>query len=190
MVSEKSLIMRKIVLLSILVIATSIVASAQFKIGFKAGANISNIAANDSKNKGGFVTGLLGQYKFSKFAVQPEALFSMQGAKFDGGKVELNYISIPVMAQYYIIPGLLVELGPQVGFLLSADEVPNDGDAVDIKDLLNTTDIAMNFGASYELSAIPLGISARYSLGLSDLRKEGSDAGKNRVFQIGLFVKF
>lgn len=182
--------MRKVLLLSIFLFVTGVVANAQLKFGVKAGANISNVAVEKSENKVGFNTGVFAQYKFAKFAVQPEVLFSMQGAKFDGGKSELNYINIPVMAQYYIIPGLAVEAGPQLGFLISAKDKVDGEDFSDVKDFMNSTDFAINFGASYELPVLPVGVFARYSLGLSDIAKEGSDPGKNRVFQIGAFVKF
>ena len=184
--------MKKLLLVVTLMLTVGIVANAQLKFGVKAGANISNVAM-DADNKVGFHAGVLGEFKIASFAIQPEVLYSMQGAKGDGGKIENDYLNIPVMAKYYFIPGLSVEAGPQVGFLMSAKMKPDDGDSRDMKDLMNKTDFAINVGASYEVPIIPAGVFVRYTLGLTDLYKNipsGVDAGKNRVLQIGAFVKF
>ncbi|MDR0659553.1 MAG: PorT family protein [Prevotellaceae bacterium] len=187
--------MKKVLLVVTLMLTIGIVANAQLKFGVKAGANISNIAV-DADNKVGFNTGVFGEFKISKFAIQPEVLFSMQGAKGADTKFETSYINIPVMAKYYIIKGLSVEAGPQIGFLTSAKFKPTEGDSEDVKEIMKKTDFAINFGASYELPIIPVGVFARYSLGITDLYDkdklgiDGGDLGKNRVFQIGAFVKF
>ncbi len=185
--------MRKLFLVVALMLTAGIVANAQFRFGVKAGMNISNVAADDTDNMVGFSAGILGEFKISKFAVQPEVLYSFQGAKYSGGKFETSYLNIPVMAKYYITDGLSIEAGPQVGFLLSAKEKIDGEDDYDVKDFVNKTDFAINFGASYELSVIPVGFFARYSLGVTDIYKDvdaGENAGKNRVFQVGAFVKF
>lgn len=194
--------MKKVLLIAALILTAGI-ANAQLKFGVKAGANISNVGFDDTDNKVGFNTGVFGELKISKFAVQPEVLFSMQGAKYDigsdgKGKIELNYISIPVMAKYYVIPGLSIEAGPQIGFLMSAKDKADGEEDFDMKDFMKKTDFSINFGVSYELPVLPVGIFARYSLGLTDLYDESKlepmerdgDYGKNRIFQIGAFVKF
>jgi len=161
--------------------------------------------------------GLFAEFKFNNFAIQPELLFSMQGFKVTGlydeldasyyDKYNFNYFSIPVMAKYYIIDGLCIEIGPQLGFLLSAKEkLKNIGDLSGDEDLSGTEDIkayfkefdfSLNFGASYQIPNLPFGFYMRYSLGLTDVNKNTYDddeygivKNQNRVFQAGVFYKF
>ena len=59
------------------------------------------------------------------FSVQPELLYSSQGAKAEssfGGDVDfkLSYLNLPIMAKYYVAENFSLEAGPQVGLLLSA----------------------------------------------------------------------
>lgn len=171
--------------------------------GAKTGGTLSNMAMEGLKNKIGFQGGVFAEFKFNKFAIQPELLFSMQGAKADyedfddyNAKINLTYLNIPVMAKFYVVDGLCFETGPQLGILLSAKgkaEVEGVGGSVDAKKLINNIDFSINFGASYQIPGMPLGFYARYSLGLTDIAKDiepDEEAGKNRVFQVGAFVKF
>ncbi len=195
-----------IVVLSIFTVLT--INAQQLSYGIKAGANISTMDVEGEKALIGFNGGVFGQLRFANFAIQPEVLYSLQGAKYDyettwddvifqyTGKVNATYLSIPVMIQYYVVPGLAVEVGPQLGFLLSAKNKPDEWESEDVKDSMKSTDFALNFGASYQLPAMPIGVYARYSLGLTDIFEgqhyqvfEG-DKGKNRIVQFGLFVRF
>ena len=180
--------MKKLFLIAA-ILSASVVANAQFKFGVKAGAHLSHMNYTDDKAIFGFNAGVLGQVKFANFAVQPEVLFSMQGTGAEGvsGSVfKFNYINIPVMFQYFLIPGLAIEAGPQVGILLSAKML-----GLDAKKACNTIDIAAAVGASFELPVIPLGFFARYTLGFTGIIKDaGDDAGRNHVMQLGAFFKF
>ena len=186
--------------------------------GLKGGVNISNMALEDLGNKAGIYGGFFLEFKFNSFAIQPELLFSMQGAKLSGFgykwewdyeygydwdvsyNVKYNnyYINVPLMAKYYVVDGFSIEMGAQLGFLLSAKVKMKVGSHVadeDYKSTLNDVDFALNFGASYQIPNSPFGLSVRYSLGITDLVKSeytelGTDAGKNRVFQAGIFLKF
>ncbi len=63
---------------------------------------------------------------FSTCSLQPEVLYSGQGAKFSDslvtGKLNYGYLNVPVLFKYQHASGLFAETGPQVGFLLSAKE--------------------------------------------------------------------
>ena len=176
--------------------------------GVKAGLNLADIEASDTKYKAGIHGGIFGEFKFNNFALQPELLFSMQGAKIkevDAGidytiRMNMNYLNIPLMAKYYVMEGLCFEIGPQLGILLSAKAkteasvaLANVSTTVDMKSYMKDIDFSLNFGLSYQIPHLPLGFYARYSLGITDLTKEiesGDEPGKNRVFQAGAFVKF
>ena len=97
-------------------------------IGIKIGLNVYNIhndngAKYDSKN--GIHLDLLGHIHINKqFAMQPELVYSGQGAKFTVSgietKIKLGYINMPVIFQYMFNKGFSLQAGPQVGFLISA----------------------------------------------------------------------
>ncbi len=188
----KKLNMKKL-LLSAAIVVAGFCANAQIGYGVKLGLNVSTLTGDDSEgikskigvNGGGFVNIPLA----TSFAVQPELLFSTEGAKVDGGgSINLNYINVPVMLQYRK-SGFIGELGPQIGFLASAN-TKFDGDTEDIKEVLNSTSFALNFGAGYQLES-GIGFGARYSLGLSNLAKDSNDGTiKTSVFSVGLHYNF
>jgi len=172
--------------------------------GVKTGLNLADTRESDTNFKAGFHGGIFGEFKFNNFALQPELLFSMQGAKAKDeeitAKLNLNYLNIPLMAKYYIVDGLCIEIGPQLGILLSAKAIGeasvvgiNASATVDVKNYMKDIDFSLNFGASYQIPNLPLGFYARYCLGLTDIYKEVAiidESGKNSVFQLGAFVKF
>lgn len=186
-------------------------AQQQVKFGPKAGVNIANLSGmDDSEMKIGFHVGAVAEIKLNeKFSIQPEVLYSVQGAKSSGnttimgvtssfeGKQSLDYISIPIMAKYYIVEGFSVELGPQVGFLMKAEAETditiagvNTNTKGDNKDNFNGVDFGIGVGLAYDL---PMGlfVNGRYNLGLSDVVKDNKgDAVKNGVIQIGVGYKF
>lgn len=188
--------MKKVLLAVALMLTVGIVANAQFKVGVKAGANIVGVNDSDSKMRGGITAGVLGHIKLGeKWAIQPEVLFNMQGAKKNEAGVDqkwrLNYIAVPVMAQFYVLKGLNVELGPQFGILLSS-KTKFDGSTYSRKDATRNFELAIGGGAAYELPSIPIGFFGRYTFGITEISKTaqlGTDL-RNYAIQIGAFVKF
>lgn len=159
------------------------------KFGPKAGLNIASLSIDNTKSLIGFHVGAFAEIMISeKFAVQPEIMYSAQGAKADegDGELKLGYLNIPVMAKFFVAEGFSVEAGPQIGFLMNAE----DSDGTDIKDSFETTDFGINVGLGYSL---PMGVmfSGRYNIGLSDTVKNNvGDAAKNGVFQLSVGYKF
>lgn len=200
--------MKKIILSLFALAAMGLSANAQqvVKFGPKAGVNFANLSGDDiedSKMKTSFHVGAFAEIFFTdKFAIQPEVLFSAQGAeeKEGDGKWNLDYINIPIMAKYYVIDGLAVEAGPYVGFNMNS-ELESEGVTMDVKDGTKSVDFGLGLGANYNLDN-GFFIGARYNLGLSEIGKsseqtvggitietEGSDA-KNSVIQISVGYKF
>ena len=99
-------------------------------------------------------------------------------------KLKLGYLNIPILANYYVIPGLAIKAGVQPGFLLSAKD--EDGD--DEKDGMNSFDLSIPIGASYEYKNFVF--DARYNFGLTKINKHGSNSHKNSVFMITVGYKF
>lgn len=160
--------------------------------GIKAGYNSSSVKSNDASDydsKSGIHIGGLAHIHISQhFAVQPELVFSGQGGERGTTKLKLNYINVPVLAQYMVNEGFRLQTGPQVGFLVSAKQKVGNVE-IDMDDVFNTVDFSWVFGAGYIFSS-GLGIDARYNLGLNDIREDNSVESKNRVFQAGLFYQF
>lgn len=209
--------MKKTLLTVLALGAMSFSANAQkpdLKLGAKAGLNISSLSSGDSddnfKSKTGFNVGVLAEIFINeKFSVQPELLYSSQGAKnsyFDGipvlgtsfkvdQTIKLDYINIPIMAKYYVWQGLSVQAGPQIGFLVKSEvesELRGNKKTVDIKDSMNTVDFSLNIGAGYDL---PMGVfvDARYNFGISNVDKKVDgyqEKMKNGVFQLSVGYKF
>jgi hypothetical protein len=196
--------MRKVILTAAAIFAFGF-ANAQDKkdmsFGVKAGLNVSSINnidgdGVDSNSLIGFHVGFLGEFMVSdKFAIQPELLYSTQGVEleFEGekGDLKLDYIIIPVMAKYYVADAFSLEVGPQVGFLVSA-KAKSGGESEDIKDDLKSTDVSLDFGANYDITKNFM-VGARYNLGLTRLQKDlspGESEFKNSVFQLSLGYKF
>jgi hypothetical protein len=163
-------------------------------LGLKAGLNISSASINPGDNynsKVGFHAGGLAHIHISKhFALQPELVFSAQGGeRKDDSKLKLNYINIPVLAQYMSQNGFRLQTGPQLGILASAKRVDPGGNVErNIKEDMSNIDFSWAFGAGF-LFPGGVGIDARYNLGINDVW-EGPAEIKNSVFQLGLFYQF
>src|SRR5258708_5564415 len=115
-----------------------VISQAQTRFGIQAGANFANLTGSDvtgAKMKVDFNAGAFANIPLSSmFSFNPEVLYSGQGAKFDGGKINLNYINVPVLIQYNNPSGFFAETGPQIGFIMSAKEKADGGGTTDIKD--------------------------------------------------------
>lgn len=184
----------KKVFLSLFAIAAIATASAQTSVGVKAGGQFTNFAGSDkpegAKMKVGFYGGAYARFHVSEnIAIQPEAVYSVQGAKFKEDGVTANwnsnYINVPVLFQYHLEQGqgLYFETGPQIGFLMSA-KIKVDGEKLDVKDGMKSTDFSWAIGAGYKITEA-LGVNARYNLGLSKIG-EGDGKVKNSAIQVGL----
>ncbi|GAA4952281.1 hypothetical protein GCM10023314_27140 [Algibacter agarivorans] len=174
--------------------------SQEVSFGVKAGVNFSDITGDDTASFSGltaFHIGVVSEIMISEtFAFQPELLYSAQGSDwkddFEGetfeGTVKLSYLNIPLMAKYYVAEGFSLEVGPQLGLLLSAkDEYDSTED--DIKDDLKGLDFGVNFGLGYKLDN-GLNFGARYNLGLTDGNDNpdslGDSSYKNSVIQVSV----
>lgn len=166
-------------------------------IGIKAGLNLYNIKYNNDvkyDTKAGLHAGLLGHIHITKsFAVQPEILFSAQGAKYTTAgvttKLNLNYLNVPILLQYMFDNGFRFEAGPQVGFLLTA-KADNGTTKTDIKSDLKPLDVGLAVGLGYIHVPSGFGVDARYNLGVSNINDNSSVKANNRGFQLGVFYQF
>lgn len=158
------------------------VAEFDITFGAKAGLNFATLTGNvsDPSILVGIHFGAMAEVSINKqLAIQPEVLFSMQGATYSKkGNTLLNYLLLPVIGKYYIKENLSLEAGPHLGLLLSA----RDG-GENVKKHLSSTDIGFNIGAGYKLkNKINLGL--RYSIGLTNINNDGQSKINNAVLQL------
>ena len=183
--------MKKVFLL-IVAVASFATIQAQTKFGIKAGANLANFSGDvdGNKMKIGFNAGGFAKIGLTEsLSLQPELVFSAQGAKFEDegeeAKYKLNYLNVPILVQYNFKGGFYAETGPQIGFLMSAK-----AEDVDVKDAFKSTDFAWSIGAGF-LTQANFGFNARFNLGLANILEDSDDAKvKNSVIQIGVFYAF
>lgn len=176
-----------IIFIAISVFTYSTAQSQEFRLGAKVGVNFASIGGDGAENLdprlGFHLGGLVEIPLVGKFALQPEILYSSQGTKqgyyniiFDSNiksNLKLDYINIPVMGKYYIIEGLSVELGPQIGFLVSAkDKYKNHDDTGNdnVKDSYRSVVFAVGIGASYRLDS-GVFFSLRFNKGISQINE-------------------
>ena len=162
-------------------------------LGIKGGINMYNIH-NDNNTKydpiTGYYFGLLGHIHInSQWAIQPELVYSAQGAKSGDTNYNLGYINVPVLIQYMFDNGFRIQAGPQVSFLVSAKSKLNNN-TTDNKDNLKPIDFGLSIGASYVVPSTGFGIDARYNHGLSNINKNSAVNSTNRGVQMGIFYIF
>ncbi|ULC60863.1 PorT family protein [Flaviramulus sp. BrNp1-15] len=195
--------MKKLILFIAVIAITGLTQtfSQDINFGAKAGVNFCDITGDDTDSFDGRTTfhiGLVAEIMITDvFAFQPEILYSAQGSDweeaFEGetyqGTVKVDYLNIPLMAKYYVVEGFSVEAGPQIGFLLSANNEEEGFDDEDIKDDLKGIDFGINFGLGYKLDG-GLNFGARYIIGLTDVNDNPENLGnsdyKNSVIQISV----
>lgn len=149
-----------------------------------------------------------------RFSIAIGADFSMQGTAWEKCRIsgtkrytdirmELTYINIPVVANFYAAPGLALKAGFQFSYLTNADfvltaEGLNNGyettveSRSDMKEDFENFDLSIPIGISYELNN-HLVIDARYKLGLLNISTDSSfdsQTNKNSVFMMTVGYKF
>jgi hypothetical protein len=192
--------MKKLFLFAALALFSLTFSIAQVNFGAKAGVNFSDITGDDVDSftgRTGFHVGFVAEIMITEtFAFQPEIMYSAQGSdyeeSFEGesytGEAPIDYINVPLMAKLYVGEGgFSVEAGPQIGLLMSA-KFKEDGEEIDIKDDLKSTDFGVNLGLGYKMES-GLNFGARYNLGLSNANDSDLDGGaeyKNSVIQVSV----
>ena len=186
--------MKKLFFAAAAVFAFGMTNAQETRFGAKGALNFATITNSEgAKNKVGFAIGGFAEIGVSdKFKVQPELMYSIQGAKFEGGSFDLNYINIPVMGKFMVTEEISLQAGPQIGILMSATAKSDAGGSTDVKEFTKGIDFGLNFGAGYNIGEDMM-IDLRYNLGLSQIEKElapNQTASKNAVIQLGFGYKF
>ena len=176
----------------------------------KAGINVATMTNDDdAKIRVGLVAGAELEYQATPMlSISASALYSQQGAKakVEGidGTIKMDYVNVPILANFHVAQGLAVKVGIQPGFLIN-DKVEVSANGVDgkisaevelkesyravgIDADIPSMDFAIPLGVSYEYSHVVL--DARYNFSLTNAISVLGESTKHSVFQITLGYKF
>lgn len=164
------------------------------KFGVKGGLNIAKFTGIDRTNtRASIHLGAFARVGLTdNWSIQPELVYSGQGFVvdpiiIDNYTIAVNYINLPVMAQYRIIPEFYLEAGPQIGFKVAA-KMKDDGNSIDVGDSYKGVDFGLGFGLGYDFD-FGLGVGARYNFGLSNAT-DSDERHANSVAQFGVSYTF
>jgi hypothetical protein len=195
--------MKKIILSLTFLLTLAAVSNAQgFRLGAKAGANLTKISGQSFNEEFdlGYHLGGFAEIDFSKkLGIQPEVLFNQVNAKRSSGfnsiytnlsnpnaaaDIKLSYLSIPVLLRYNVGKLITLNAGPQFGILIDKHEtlLKNGQEA------FKNGDFGMVAGASINLKA--LRVYGRYNVGLANINDiDNRDEWKNQQLQLGIGLK-
>ena len=209
-----------VILLMLTLGVTSVFAQNKSVFGIKGGANLVNVALDDNlmlsmgrdnKYQPAFHVGLYELFSFNqKLYADVELLYSSKGYRdqqpsfttaggSDDFRVNLHYISVPVLVGYRISESFSALLGPEVSYLAAARQRSN-GQSGDISSIWDQRlDVGVAIGMNYVISQ-KLDVGLRYIHGLtntvSDELQLTNEQGnliymndiksQNRVFQASL----
>lgn len=187
---------KKFLPLIILVLISSSLFSQGLTFGIKGGANMGKIDGQSFKDEYnlGYHVGAFVTIGAGKWAIQPEVLFNQVNTDtasdfnqitqlHNVGKIQLQYLSIPIMLNYNLSNILAIQAGPQFGILMdkSKNLVQNG------KDAFKTRNFSM--AAGLQLKVSKLRVYGRFVGGLSDLNNlENKDTWKVQMIQVGIGI--
>ncbi|HEX3165094.1 MAG TPA: porin family protein [Chitinophagaceae bacterium] len=173
-------------------------ASAQFRLGAKAGANLVKVEGQAFKDEfrygyhlGGFAEiGII-----RKLTIQPEVLFNQYSMTLDSSfksvyeniitseqsHVKLNYLSVPILLNYKFLGPIYLQAGPAFSILIDQNKnfLQNGGDA------FKKGDFSMIGGAQVRLSKLYL--SGRYVVGLANINDiDDKEKWKSQAIQLSV----
>lgn len=190
--------MKKICALAVCLFTLGVVANAQsLRLGVKAGANLNKVsgkAFNEEYDLGYHVGGFVDIGIGPMLGIQPEVLWNQVNSKRasgtdpvlnnwqqNTGDIQLNYLTIPVLLRFNVLPVLALQVGPQFGILLNKDDnLWNNG-----RQAFKSGDFAIAGGASVNLKSIR--VYGRYNIGLTDIKEvDNQDSWKSEQLQLGI----
>lgn len=158
-------------------------------------ASATSEAGEGSKCAVGLTAGVEGMYMFTdKFGATLGV--SLTGYNISGkegpekGKISSNYyICVPVMADYYVAPGLALKAGVSVNFLATSKFDGKDKiDGKKYRDHFRRGFISIPVGASYEIGGFVF--DARYNIGVRRVIAGNDIDGTYNAFSFTVGYKF
>jgi hypothetical protein len=200
---------------AIMLMLPSLSLAAGIKVGLKIGMNRADFHGEDvqemlqamggyMESKWGLCAGGFVRFNISKtFAIQPEVLYTMKGAKIDSTvlrikskwEFNLSYLEVPVIVKFMIpTPGGVkpnLYAGPSLAIKLSSKikhEIP--GWPVEEQDIegMKDTDFGLIIGAGIDFGKLM--VDLRYVLGLTAISDDANSDIKNRVISLMIGYSF
>lgn len=189
------------------VLATQLYAQKRVSPGIRAGVNLASLSNINADFKTDFYAGgILGINLGQRYTLQPELIYSRQGANnvlFSGEEagepdrtenVTIQYLSLGVMNKFYLVDGFHALAGPSLDLKIGKNFPRIDFDDEDY----GGVDLGISLGLGYTL---PIGLTfeGRFKTGMLDafnndyflgLFDDPDDISLNRVFQLGLSYSF
>ena len=185
----------KFPILAILILLGYTASAQKLQVGFKVGANINKLTGKSFEDQfsfgyhaGGFFSIGVGK----KFAIQPEILFNQINVDTSSNfssvyqfnkitKVQLKYLSIPVMVNYKPVKYITLQAGPQFGIMTNKSKTLLQNG----KEAFKSGDLSMLGGV--QVNIFHLNIYARYAVGLSNLNNiDNKEKWKTQSIQLGV----
>lgn len=143
-----------------------------------AGMTLATVTGDDTDDctwKTGFIAGAELMHRFDQhFGCSLGAFYAQQGTREkDSGfhtRLEIDYINFPVLLNFYIVKGLAIKTGIQLGIMSSCKLSAESGTTSakeDVSSDFETIDVSIPVGLSYEYNDIVF--DARYHFGLKDI---------------------
>jgi hypothetical protein len=186
--------------LALFLTVTPAQAETNIKTGAKGGLNFATFTGTsaDYQTLTAFTIG--GFLKFdipdSPIAIQPEILYTQMGAKQNGNEIRLDYLQLPVILKYAIIPSGSVQPnifgGLYASMRLRAEQSQTTGGLFgggrNLENETETVDYGAVFGAGIdiEVGRSIFTTDVRYNLGLNDVFTNNS--GRNGVLAVTIGV--
>ncbi|WKN44416.1 porin family protein [Tunicatimonas pelagia] len=170
----------------------------RFEYGVRIGLNFGSLFNADKGEiygvKSGLAIGGLAKFRLSRWiAFQPELLYAQQGAvdtlttAFTSTPIQVrnSYLVAPLLVKLYPARKFSLQIGPQLGILISSKI-----DGSDSRSEFIPVDLALAFGVEYEFNkGLLLGL--RFSSSLIDIDENdtvSSLSGNPKVLQNGYFL--
>ncbi|GLB53719.1 hypothetical protein NBRC110019_27600 [Neptunitalea chrysea] len=152
-------------------------------VGIKAGVNFASLTGDGLdglEDKTGYHIGVTGELGLNdNFSIQPEIMYSTQGAKLEDIDFDIDYINVPLLAKFYMVKNVSFMVGPQFGYVIS-----DNFDALETDSL---KDFDLSGAVGVEARILSFFVQARYNFGLSDVM---DSEAKNAVFQFSVGHNF
>lgn len=177
------------------------------EFGVNIGYNSASVTYSGTNETSAYTSGLnlgiSGEYYFSdRWSIKGKLNYDQKGwgngfliidenTEIDGINIHLNYLTIPVMANWHFgrQRNWYLNFGPYAGFLLSAKE---SSDSADIKDAFNTADFGLDLGIGVK---IPINNNVKFIIeydgqaGVTNVFKDSGGTSFQNVrssFNVGL----
>jgi opacity protein-like surface antigen len=187
----------------------------QVSFGPKAGLVLTTIEGSEpgqyeTKSKFSFYGGGFLEYKISKFAMDLDVNFAVEGSKgknryqqnfddaplFFDSTLNIYAVNFNFTGKYYVLDDFVLKGGAYYGTIIKVKYEVDGGSLFngrqDVSDSFEKSDYGLVVGTEYNLTD-KFFIEAKYALGLKNIRKDDPIAGeielKNRVLFIGVGYK-